>query len=890
MSKKQPKPQHQNQPPQQGAVANIIFLPDREDSTDALKLFLACEIAKVPYGTTKTLPGGVDANGRYVSGALIELVNDQRVLFDANAGVRHVLSKHTPRDRIDLHAQIGHWMEWEAGKLAPAVGAAKGVLTPQVRELLMELDRGLVGAGATLVKDTKAADIVVYSCLCPLTVEIKKETSIPAVTAWWKRLGRDLNLLKGLQAWKKLTSREDAAPVEVKRTNLPPPKVEPSVVIELRHHQEKILPKEGQRNILITSALPYVNNVPHLGNIIGCVLSADVYARFCRLRGYNTLYVCGTDEHGTATETKALEEGVSCQELCDKYHALHRQAYDWFCCDFDYFGRTTTKQQTAITQEIFLKLEKNGHILEDTITQLYCEKHSSFLADRFVEGVCPLCGYEDARGDQCDKCGKLLNPIELINPRCKLDGATPVPRTSKHLFLNLTEQQPKLEEWIDSSSVKGAWSANTVTITKAWLKEGLKPRCITRDLKWGVPVPKKGFEDKVFYVWFDAPIGYPSITANYTEEWEKWWKNPDNVQLYQFMGKDNVPFHTVIFPSSLIGTSDPWTLLHHISTTEYLHYEGEKFSKSRGVGVFGNNASESGISADVYRYYLLSNRPETSDSQFTWAAFADANNGELLYNLGNLVNRVVKFLNKQYDGAVPGSKSDGPAETKLHSDVNTQLAQYVKALEEVQLRTALKLAMSISAAGNLYLAENKIDNKLFTNDRDRCDTIISYGANLVYLISALVYPYMPNTSASILRQLNLPQRRITEEWSGRDIVPGHVIGSAEYLFKPIDNVAELKAKYSGNAKAAAPEPAKGKGGGKKGKSGGGGGGGGLLNEAPAGVEKTPEIVELEKKIKEVGETVRKLKAEKAVGVEQAVAELLEAKKKLTVAVAGVTKN
>ena len=252
------------------------------------------------------------------------------------------------------------------------------------------------------------------------------------------------------------------------------------------------------------------------------------------------------------------------------------------------------------------------------MTQLYCEKHSSFLADRFVEGTCPHCSYADARGDQCDKCGKLLNATELINPRCKLDGASPILRDSKHIFINLTEAQPKLEEWFEKTSKTGHWSANSLAITAGWLKEGLKPRCITRDLKWGTKVPKVGYENKVFYVWFDAPIGYPSITANYTADWELWWKNPENVKLYQFMGKDNVPFHTVIFPSTLMGTSDKWTLLHHLSTTEYLQYEDDKFSKSRGVGVFGNNVMESGIPVEVWRYYLLSIRPETNDSHFTW--------------------------------------------------------------------------------------------------------------------------------------------------------------------------------------------------------------------------------------------------------------------------------
>ncbi|KAJ1941196.1 methionine--tRNA ligase mes1, partial [Linderina pennispora] len=404
---------------------------------------------------------------------------------------------------------------------------------------------------------------------------------------------------------------------------------------------QTVLPKDDQKNVLITSALPYVNNVPHLGNVIGSTLSADVFARYSRVRGNNTLYICGTDEYGTATETKALEEGVSCQELCDKYHALHAEVYKWFDLSFNHFGRTSTPKQTEIVQDIFLKAHNNGYIIENEMTQLYCEKCERFLADRYVEGVCPYCSYEDARGDQCDKCGKLINAVDLIEPRCKLDSNRPVVRDSKHLFLDLEKLQPQCEEFVRKSSEAGQWSQNGVTITNTWLKEGLKPRCITRDLKWGVPVPLEGFDSKVFYVWFDACVGYPSITANYTDDWEKWWKNPDNVKLYQFMGKDNVPFHTVVFPSSEIASGDNWTFLHHISTCEYLNYETGKFSKSRGVGVFGNNAQETGVPADVWRYFLLANRPETADTIFTWTDFVARNNNELLANIGNFVNRVI---------------------------------------------------------------------------------------------------------------------------------------------------------------------------------------------------------------------------------------------------------
>ncbi|ELK15312.1 Methionyl-tRNA synthetase, cytoplasmic [Pteropus alecto] len=335
----------------------------------------------------------------------------------------------------------------------------------------------------------------------------------------------------------------------------------------LRPKQTPVLPVAGERNVLITSALPYVNNVPHLGNIIGCVLSADVFARYSRLRQWNTLYLCGTDEYGTATETKAMEEGLTPQEICDKYHVIHADIYRWFNISFDIFGRTTTPQQTEITQDIFQRLWNRGFVLQDTVEQLRCESCARFLADRFVEGVCPFCGYEEARGDQCDKCGKLINAIELKKPQCKLCRSCPVVKSSRHLFLDLPKLEDRLEEWLGKTLPGSDWTSNARFIIRSWLRDGLKPRCITRDLKWGTPVPLEGFEDKVFYVWFDATFGYLSITANYTDQWERWWKNPEQVNLYQFMAKDNVPFHGLVFPCSALGAEDNYTLVSHLIAT-----------------------------------------------------------------------------------------------------------------------------------------------------------------------------------------------------------------------------------------------------------------------------------------------------------------------------------
>lgn len=595
-----------------------------------------------------------------------------------------------------------------------------------------------------------------------------------------------------LQACKKLSPRSSE---DFKRTGA----VNVANDYKVKEQDKEILPKENERNVLITSALPYVNNVPHLGNIVGSVLSADIFARYCKARNYNTLFICGTDEYGTATETKALEEGVTPRELCDKYHKIHSDVYKWFQIGFDYFGRTTTNQQTEIAQEIFTKLNNNGYLEEQTMKQLFCPVHKSFLADRFVEGECPKCHYEDARGDQCDKCGGLLDPFELINPRCKLDNATPEIRFSDHVFLSLDKLEGNLADWVKKSSVEGNWSKNSKTITNAWLKDGLKPRCITRDLIWGTPVPLEKYSDKVLYVWFDATIGYPSITANYTKEWEQWWRNPDHVKLYQFMGKDNVPFHTVIFPGSQLGTGDKWTMLHHLNTTEYLQYEGGKFSKSRGVGVFGNNAQDSGVSPSVWRYYLAAVRPESSDSHFSWDDFVARNNSELLANLGNLVNRLVKFVNAKYNGVVPNYNIKNLANfPTLKKEIDEILCSYIDEMELGHERRGLEIAMSLSARGNLFLQENKLDNTLFSEQPDKADAVVGVGLNIVYAVASVVGPYIPETAEKIYKMLNAPALKIDNEFH-LAILGGHNINKAEYLFQRIDEkqIEQWRQKYGG---------------------------------------------------------------------------------------------
>ncbi|GAA5824514.1 hypothetical protein JCM11251_000454 [Rhodosporidiobolus azoricus] len=598
--------------------------------------------------------------------------------------------------------------------------------------------------------------------------------------------------------------------------------------VELRNYRQdredgKILPKDGERNVLITSALPYVNNQPHLGNIIGSTLSADVFARYARQRNNRVLYVCGTDEYGTTTEVMAAKEGLSPQALCDKYHKLHADSYEWFEIGFDHFGRTSTPKQTEICQDIFLKLYQNGWLEEHENQQLYCEKDKRFLADRYVEGTCPKCKYDGARGDQCEHCSETYeSPLELINPRCSSCGARPAARTTAHLHIKLAELQPQIEEFVKRASSTGTWSANGKAFTDGWLRGGLQSRGMTRDLEWGVRLPKElgeKWENKVMYVWFDAPIGYPSITANYTDDWKQWWRNPENVTLYQFMGKDNVPFHTVLFPGYLLGSGDKWTMLNSISTTEYLQYEGTKFSKSKNVGVFGQNARETGVPASVWRYYLLQNRPETNDSEFTWDDFVMKANAELLNNFGNFVNRALKFAIAKMDSTVPDPKDgsidyssqpyDFAEEDKAFvSDVNNLLATFIDQLDHQKIRGGLATLLHISARGNQFIQDNRLDNTLLESNPSRAKEVVLLSLNLIYLLSALSHPFMPSTSDSIISQLNATPRSIPDSFS-IDLLPGHKLGEAKHLFSRIDSkmVPVWRAQYGGAAAKEAIEAA-----------------------------------------------------------------------------------
>ncbi len=542
---------------------------------------------------------------------------------------------------------------------------------------------------------------------------------------------------------------------------------------------------------LVTSALPYVNNIPHLGNLIQ-VLSADVFARYCRLAGYETLYICGTDEYGTATETRAREEGITPKELCTRYYEIHKNIYDWFHIAFDRFGRTSTQAQTEIVQHIFLKLYENGYINEHEIEQLYSEESKMFLADRYVRGTCPHCGYNEARGDQCESCGKVLDPADLIEPRSAVDNSAPVLRKTRHLYINLPAILPKLQEWMDGASKRGRWAYNALQMTQGWIRDGLRERSITRDLQWGIPVPLEDFRDKVFYVWFDAPIGYISITANHTDEWESWWRDPDNVELFQFIGKDNIPFHTVIFPSSLLGTGERWTLLHHMSSTEYLNYESGKFSKSQGVGVFGNDAQDTGIPADVWRFYIFYNRPETSDAVFTWDDFQEQTNGQLIGNLANLVNRTLTFVSRYYDGVLPEGAGADP---QFNAEVKRLEDEVTEHLEWAQLRQAFRKIFALSSLGNRHFQSGE-PWRTRESDPSAAGALI---ADLVYLVrdlAVLVHPFIPETGDRIAKLLGV-ERLCWDLLGRREGVER--IKKPSVLFKRLEDeqIVSLRERFSG---------------------------------------------------------------------------------------------
>ncbi|MCZ4606964.1 methionine--tRNA ligase [Streptomyces sp. Lzd4kr] len=509
---------------------------------------------------------------------------------------------------------------------------------------------------------------------------------------------------------------------------------------------------------LITSALPYINGIKHLGNMVGSMLPADVYSRYLRQRGHDVLYICATDEHGTPAELAAKEQGIPVADFCAQAHDAQKAVYDGFALAFDYFGRSSSPQNVEITQHFARKLHENGFIEERAIRQVYSPADGRFLPDRYVEGTCPHCGYDKARGDQCENCTRVLDPTDLINPRSAISGSTDLEvRETKHLFLLQSKLQNEVKEWV--SRHDGVWPHLASSIAHKWLTEGLHDRAITRDLDWGVPVPADTWpelaaEGKVFYVWFDAPIEYIGATKEWSDQdpenrdWKSWWYEADDTVRYtEFMAKDNVPFHTVMFPATELGIREPWKKVDFVKAFNWLTYYGGKFSTSQKRGVFTDQALEI-LPADYWRYFLIANAPESDDSSFTWEHFTATVNKDLADTLGNFVNRVLSFSKKRFGEEVPAGGEPGEAEAKLGEQIAELLAEYESQMEALQFRKAAAALRALWSAGNSYLEEKAPWLEIKT-DKDGAALTLRTAMNLIHLYAVVSEPFIPASSAAM---------------------------------------------------------------------------------------------------------------------------------------------
>ncbi|MFI7499294.1 methionine--tRNA ligase [Streptomyces sp. NPDC049687] len=509
---------------------------------------------------------------------------------------------------------------------------------------------------------------------------------------------------------------------------------------------------------LITSALPYINGIKHLGNMVGSMLPADVYSRYLRQRGHDVLYICATDEHGTPAELAAKEQGIPVADFCAQAHDAQKAVYDGFALAFDYFGRSSSPQNVEITQHFARRLNENGFIEERAIRQVYSPADGRFLPDRYVEGTCPHCGYDKARGDQCENCTRVLDPTDLINPRSAISGSTDLEvRETKHLFLLQSKLQHEVEEWV--SRHEDDWPQLASSIARKWLNEGLHDRAITRDLDWGVPVPSDTWpelaaEGKVFYVWFDAPIEYIGATKEWSDlapenrDWKSWWYEADDTVRYtEFMAKDNVPFHTVMFPATELGVREPWKKVDYVKAFNWLTYYGGKFSTSQKRGVFTDQALDI-LPADYWRYFLIANAPESDDSSFTWEHFTATVNKDLADTLGNFVNRVLSFSKKRFGEEVPGGSEPGEAEARLGEQIAELLAEYEAQMESLQFRKAAAALRALWSAGNSYLEEKAPWLEIKT-DKDGAALTLRTAMNLIHLYAVVSEPFIPTTAKTM---------------------------------------------------------------------------------------------------------------------------------------------
>lgn len=571
---------------------------------------------------------------------------------------------------------------------------------------------------------------------------------------------------------------------------------------------------------LITSALPYINGIKHLGNMVGSMLPADVYARYLRQTGHDVLYICATDEHGTPAELAAKEAGLPVDTFCSEQHLAQKAIYDGFALRFDHFGRSSSPQNRELTQHFARSLQANGFIEERAIRQVYSLADERFLPDRYIVGTCPHCGYDKARGDQCENCTRVLDPTDLIDPRSAISGSSALEvRETKHLFLLQSKLAGEVESWIDGAG--GEWPTLASSIARKWLTEGLQDRAITRDLEWGVPVPADTWPElaadgKVFYVWFDAPIEYIGSTKEWADaspdgesrDWKSWWYEADDVRYTQFMAKDNVPFHTVMFPATELGTREPWKKVDYVKAFNWLTYYGGKFSTSQRRGIFTDAALDL-LPADYWRYFLIANAPESDDTSFTWEVFSSSVNKDLADTLGNFVNRVLSFSRKRFGDDVPAGSAAGEAEAKLGEQIAGLLAEYEGHLDTLQFRKAAAALRALWSAGNSYLEEKAPWMEIKT-DQDGAALTLRTAMNLIHLYAVVSEPFIPSSSAAMRSAFALADDNRT--WVSQDearslsfLPPGTPFTVPPVLFAKIteEDLDTYRERFGGNPDDAA---------------------------------------------------------------------------------------
>ncbi|MDO5036105.1 MAG: methionine--tRNA ligase [Porphyromonas sp.] len=565
--------------------------------------------------------------------------------------------------------------------------------------------------------------------------------------------------------------------------------------------------KKGFERTLVTAALPYANGPVHIGHLAGVYVPSDIYVRYLRLSGQECLYICGSDEHGVAITLRAKKDGVTPKDVVDRYHQLIKESFEEFGISFDIYSRTTSPTHGELAQQIFRKLYDEGKFVEKESEQYYDEEAGQFLADRYIVGTCPHCGYDNAYGDQCEHCGTSLNPTDLINPRSAITGAEPVIKKTKHWYLPLDQYETWLREWILEGHKE--WRPNVYGQCKSWIDMGLQPRAVSRDLDWGIPVPVEGAEGKVLYVWFDAPIGYISNTKELRpDDWEVWWKD-EQTKLVHFIGKDNIVFHCIIFPS-ILKAEGSYILPDNVPSNEFLNLEGDKISTSRNWAVWLHEyLQDFPGKQDVLRYVLTANAPETKDNDFTWSDFQARNNNELVAVLGNFVNRALVLTHKYFDGKVPERGVLTDFDREVLGDMAQIRERVTKLLEEYHIRDAQREAMGLARLGNKYLADTE-PWKLAKSDMERVGTILNIALQITANLSILMEPFVPFSMRKLREMLAIDGREISWQLIGSDdlMAVGHETHKPSLLFEKIEDqeieqqLEKLQATRKANEEAA----------------------------------------------------------------------------------------